>query len=174
MRTRRVIAIAVLLVVYAGVIVTVRACQKSAPAPVRIKSGQVTVLGDVKWTVINVLKTDAVGSDDGKVNAKNWFLLVDLYLTNGGEKKVTLNPAALTLTDGNKNSYQIDKKATDAYIKGLSNPKLLSVFATTIPVQTKKRSVMVFSIPETANKLVLNVDRSSVGADRDLIIDLGF
>lgn len=174
MRIRRAIAIVILLIVIVGIVFAVRSCLTPAPAPIRIKSGQSTILSEIKWTVISVLKTRQVGPDDGRLNANAWFLVVDLYLTNAGKNKVELDPAAFKLTDNSDKSYAVDKKATDAQIKGLANPKLMSVFNAAISSQAKQRVVMVFSIPETSGKLVLNVDKSSVGADRNLIIDLGF
>lgn len=172
--TRRIIAVVVAITMLVMVVLIVRACQKPASAPLHIGSGQSTVLTDIKWSVISVLKTRSVGPDDGRIYAKNWFLVVDLYLTNARKEKVELEPTAFTLTDGGKNSYQIDRKATDAQVAGLANPKLLSIFAANVLPKAKQRVVMVFAIPETADKLVLNVDGLSIGADRDLIIDLGF
>jgi hypothetical protein len=174
MKIRQAIAIVVLLLAIVTIVFGIRACTAPAPAPSRIKSGQSTILGDVKWTVISVLKTRSVGPDDGRVEADAWFLVVDLYLTNGGKDKLTLDPEGFKLSDNTKNSYSIDKKATDAQLKGLANPKLASIFNATITTNAKQRVVLVFAIPETSSALVLNVDGSSVGADRDLIIDLGF
>ena len=171
---RRIIAIILIVAALTAVVLLVRACRAPAAEPVTIKSGQSAKLGGINWSVISVLKTRDVGPADTKLTAPNWFLVVDLYLTNTGADKITLNPDAFTLTDGAAKTYKIDKAATDAQIKGLANPKLVSVYSATIIPKEKKRVVMLFSIPESAVKLMLNVDGDSIGADRGLKIDLGF
>ncbi len=170
---RRIIAVAIIIAALVAIVLIVRACRAPAAEPVVIKSGQATQLGGIKWSVISVLKTRDVGPQDTRVTAKNWFLIVDLYLTNTGGK-ITLKPEAFNLKDGAGKTYQIDRKATDAQIKGLANPKLASVYSASILAKEKQRVVMVFAIPESAIKLKLNVDGGLIGADRNLQIDLGF
>lgn len=171
---RRIIAIAIIIAALIAIVLIIRACRAPAAEPVAIKSGQSAKLGGIDWSVISVLKTRDVGPSDAKVTAPDWFLIVDFYLTNIGDQKITLKPEAFELKDGAGKRYLIDKKATDAQIKGLNNPKLVSVYSASITVKEKQRVVMVFAIPESATELTLHVDGAAVGADRNLQIDLGF
>jgi hypothetical protein len=171
---KRIIAIALVVVLLVAIVLVVRACTGAGAAPIKIKSGQSTKLGGLNWSVISVLKTRDVGPPDNKLTAKNWFLVVDLYLINSGTDKVTLKPEAFTLSDAAGKTYEVDKKATDAQIKGLSNVKLESVFSTVIPPKQKQRVVMLFAIPDTAKKLMLNVSGAAIGANQGIQIDLGF
>jgi|GEM_PF-2670922 len=171
---RRIIAIVIIIIALAAIVLIVRAGRAPAVKPVSIKSGESAKLGGINWSVISVLKTRDVGQAGAKVTAPDWFLIVDFYLTNIGDQKITLKPEAFTLKDGAGKTYVIDKKATDAQIKGLANPKLVSVYSASILTKEKQRVVMVFAIPEAATKLVLNVDGAAIGADRNLQINLGF
>lgn len=149
-------------------------CASRRSAPLTIRSGETAKLGGIQWTVVSSVKTREVGPEKGRVNAKGWFMVLDLSLANSGNEKIKLKPEALVLDDAAGQKFSIDKKATDAYVKGLANPEVASVFSASIAPGAKKNVAVVYAISEKATKLSLKINGSSIGADRDLQIDLGF
>ena len=171
---RRWITLAAAIVIVIAGSLTIRACVGNTEPPIKIGSGESKQLGDVKWQVVSVLKTQEIGAADSGLKAKDWFMVVDLYLTNGAEEKIAFDPATVSLVDGKDKEYSLNKQATDKQLKIQANPKTASMFSGTIEPKQSKRLVGVYDIPQTATTMRLRVSGKAYGSDKDLEIALGF
>lgn len=164
-------AIAILIVIASGLVI--RNCG-AKPAPISIKSGQTRALGSINWSIVSVMKVRTIEPSGANLNAKGWFLIVDLYLTNQGKKAIQFNSDSIILTDSSGKTYAPDKKATDAQLKAQGSSTVSSIFNTTLNPGKQQRLVAAFDVSETANKLKMTIRGSNYGSKQDLIIDLGF
>ena len=172
MRRYLVIAAAAVIVLI-GLVLVIRSCAVT-PAAVKVSSGQVTSLGDVKWQVVSALKTKQISLSGQVVTAKGWYMVIDLYLDNTGRSDLTFDPSSLVLKDGKGVAYPADRSATDKQIAQLANSGVVSIFGAKLPAGQKKRFAGVFDIAETATQLQLTILGNKYGTNKDLVIALGF
>jgi hypothetical protein len=165
-------AVAIVIVIVAGLVI--RNCGIGGRETVSIKSGQTKTLGSINWSVVSVLKVKAIQPSGVNLTSAGWFLIVDMYLSNTTQETVQLKSDSFTLTDDAGKTYSPDKKATDAQLKAMQSLDISSIFNASLKPSSKHRVMMVFDITETAAKLKLKAAASDYGANKDLVIDLGF
>lgn len=171
---RRWITLAVAIVIVIASSLTIRACVNNSEPPITIGSGESKQLGDTNWQVVSVLKTQEIGMADKGLKAKDWFMVVDLYLTNKTDDKETFDPATIALVDGKGKEYRLNEQATDKQLKVQGNSKTASMLSGTIEPNQSKRIVGVYDISKDATKMSLKVSGKAYGSNRDLVIKLGF
>jgi hypothetical protein len=170
---RRYMAAAAVVIVLIAAVIGIRSCLQPQ-TKVKVGSGQVTSLGDVKWQVVSVLKTKQISLSGKAITAKGWYMIIDLYLENTGKSTLTFDPASIELKDGKGVAYTADHAATDKQIGQTASASLGSIFGATLKGGEKKRFVGVFDISETATAMQLTILGSKYGSNKDLVIALGF
>jgi hypothetical protein len=170
---RRYLAAAAVVVVLIAAVIGIRSCLQPQ-TKVKVGSGQVSSLGDVKWQVVSVLKTKQISLSGQAVTAKGWYMIVDVYLENNGKSTLTFDPASMVLQDGKGVAYAADQAATDKQIGQTASSGLASIFGAKLKGGEKKRFVGVFDIAETATAMQLTILGSKYGSNKDLVIALGF
>lgn len=144
------------------------------PEPLTLEPGQASKLGDFRWSLASVLKTDEVGPVEKRTRAKGAFLIAGLEVRNQVKKKIRLEPDVLVLEDSRGKTYTPDRDLTSAYIGQTRSPRFRSIYNAEFLPEEKLIIYAVFDIDPNLTGLKISINGDKLGAERDLVLKLGF
>ena len=146
----------------------------SGEKPKQMNAGETTRIGDFRWSVSSVLKTQEIGPQNEKTKATGSFIITGMTVRNEVKKKNEIDPSSIELIDSKERIYKPDKNLTAAYLKQIESDKNKNIYNTKFLPLEKHIIYAVFDVKKDATDLSLIVLASKTGAEQDVIFKVGF
>lgn len=130
--------------------------------------GENLTVGDAEWLVNNAVQTDQLQSQFGGPAAQGNFIVVDFTFTNNTGEAVTLDPATMTLIDGQDCQSEADTDSFE-YI-----PEGRDLFLEQVNPGVTQEGQVIFTVAPDAANFQLEVGGAGFFSTDTGRIDLGF
>lgn len=130
--------------------------------------GENLTVGDAEWLVNSATETDTLQSQFGGPAAQGNFVVVDFTFTNNTGEAVTLDPATMTLIDGQNRQFDADTDQFE-YI-----PEGRDLFLEQVNPGVTQEGQVIFTVAPDAADFELEVGGAGFFSSDSGRINLGF
>ncbi|MBA2690995.1 MAG: DUF4352 domain-containing protein [Rubrobacter sp.] len=130
--------------------------------------GENLTVGDAEWIVNSAIETDQLQSQFGGPAAQGNLIVVDFTFTNNTGEAVTLDPATMTLIDGQDRQFDADTDQFE-YI-----PDGRDLFLEQVNPGVTQEGQVIFSVAPGASGFTLQAGDTDMFSDENGLINLGF
>jgi hypothetical protein len=145
---------------------TVESTEQQSTEEPEASVGDTVMMGNVEWTVTDVLQSDILVSRLG-IEEGN-FVIVDVTFQNNSNQDITLATPFATLVDSQGREVEADTERNFLHVYAEEN-----LFVDHVKPGATKDARVIFSVEEDASGFKLKVGEARFASDETEYIDLG-